>query len=901
MKAMFSAVYQIFITPLVQLTEFFYSLFFEVTGNQGIAVIGLSFVVTFFTLPLYMVAEQWQETERNIQKKLKPGVERIKSTFKGDEQYMVLSTFYKENHYHPIYALRSSFSLLIQIPFFIAAYNFLSNLEPLKSYSFLFIKSFGEPDATFHIGSFAVNVLPIAMTIINCVAGFIYSKGHPISEKIQIYGCAAVFLLLLYNSPAGLVVYWTMNNILSLVKNIFYKIKNPKKVLYIIACIASICLILCGAVLFRHTKAIFRIMLVFAGILIPLAPFAVKFLASFFENHFKVLDENPKLRFSVFLISAFILAVLTGLAIPSILMQSEPEQYSYVDSYASPLYFVWHTFFQALGFFVVWPFCFYALFSSKTKKILTFLFSFIAFSAIMNCFAFSGNYGPVNPNLLFMTPQHFMPSIKTVIVNILCMAAILALVAVAFSFKAKILNSLCTIFLISLVAISGKNIASVQNSFRKMEAPDLSKKIEPVFHLSKTGKNVIVLMQDRFFSPLIPKILENNPELRERLDGFTWYPNTVSFGKLTMIGTPGIFGGYDYTPFEINRRTDKTLQQKHNEAILTMPIVFNQNNWNVTVADLPYENYLEQPVTNMYKGYDFINRVTTHGTYSNIWYARNNMKKSPFMSEGIKRNFIWFSVLKVVPPFMRQIIYHKKYWISYSKFENNAKFIDNYSEIDLFPELFDSSSEKNAFFLLDNEANHESILLQAPDYVPVENVTDLGPGGKDETYSSMVGVLKRFADFMDFLKENNLYDNTKIVLVSDHGMSCDTGVFDNKTQNFPFYKENMTASLLVKDFSNRGKLKEDYAFMTNADTPALALKGIDGKALNPFTKNPLDVNFIGGGGITKNDFIKMSNAPAESTRIRKNARFNIKDDEWYTVKDNIFDDKNWSQYIVKDK
>lgn len=901
MKVMFSAVYQIFITPLVQLTEFFYSLFFEVTGNQGIAVIGLSFVVTFFTLPLYMVAEQWQETERNIQKKLKPGVERIKSTFKGDEQYMVLSTFYKENHYHPIYALRSSFSLLIQIPFFIAAYNFLSNLEPLKSYSFLFIKSFGEPDATFHIGSFAVNVLPIAMTIINCVAGFIYSKGHPISEKIQIYGCAAVFLLLLYNSPAGLVVYWTMNNILSLVKNIFYKIKNPKKVLYIIACIASICLILCGAVLFRHTKAIFRIMLVFAGILIPLAPFAVKFLASFFENHFKVLDENPKLRFSVFLISAFILAVLTGLAIPSILMQSEPEQYSYVDSYASPLYFVWHTFFQALGFFVVWPFCFYALFSSKTKKILTFLFSFIAFSAIMNCFAFSGNYGPVNPNLLFMTPQHFMPSIKTVIVNILCMAAILALVAVAFSFKAKILNSLCTIFLISLVAISGKNIASVQNSFRKMEAPDLSKKIEPVFHLSKTGKNVIVLMQDRFFSPLIPKILENNPELRERLDGFTWYPNTVSFGKLTMIGTPGIFGGYDYTPFEINRRTDKTLQQKHNEAILTMPIVFNQNNWNVTVADLPYENYLEQPVTNMYKGYDFINRVTTHGTYSNIWYARNNMKKSPFMSEGIKRNFIWFSVLKVVPPFMRQIIYHKKYWISYSKFENNAKFIDNYSEIDLFPELFDSSSEKNAFFLLDNEANHESILLQAPDYVPVENVTDLGPGGKDETYSSMVGVLKRFADFMDFLKENNLYDNTKIVLVSDHGMSCDTGVFDNKTQNFPFYKENMTASLLVKDFSNRGKLKEDYAFMTNADTPALALKGIDGKALNPFTKNPLDVNFIGGGGITKNDFIKMSNAPAESTRIRKNARFNIKDYEWYTVKDNIFDDKNWSQYIVKDK
>lgn len=895
---MFSALYQIFIMPLIQLTEFFYSLFFEVTGNQGIAVIGLSFVVTIFTLPLYMVAEQWQETERNIQKKLKPGVERIKNTFKGDEQYMILTAFYRENHYHPIYALRSSFSLLIQIPFFIAAYNFLSNLEPLKNYSFLFIKSFGEPDATFHIGSFAVNILPIAMTIINCVAGFIYSKGHSLSEKIQIYGCAAVFLLLLYNSPAGLVVYWTMNNILSLVKNIFYKIKNPKKVLYIIACILSICMILCAAIVFKNAKTIFRIGLVFAGVIIPAAPFAVSFFSSLFESHFKILDENPKLRLSIFLISAFILAVLTGLAIPSILMQSEPEQYSYVDSYTSPLYFVWHTFFQALGFFVVWPFCFYALFSAKTKKILTFLFSFIAFSAVLNCFAFSGNYGPVNPNLLFMTPQHFMTGIKTVIVNILCMLVILALLVAAFSFKAKILNSVCTIFLISLAAISGKNIISVQNSFRRIPAPDFSKKIEPVFHLSKTGKNVIILMQDRYFSPLIPEILKNNPELNEQLDGFVWYPNTVSFGKLTMIGTPGIFGGYDYTPFEINRRADKTLQQKHNEAILTMPVVFHNNNWNVTVADLPYENYLEQPVTDMYKGYEFINRVTTHGTYSDIWYARHGMKKSPFMSEGIKRNFIWFSVLKIVPPFMRQIIYHKEYWISYNKFENSAKFIDNYSEIDLFPELFDDSSEKNAFFLLDNEANHESILLQAPDYVPVENVTQFGPGGNDATYSSMVGIILRFTNFIDFLKKNEIYDNTKIIIVSDHGMSRDTGTFDNKTQNFPFNKDNMTATLLVKDFSSRGKLKKDYTFMTNADTPALALKDIDGNALNPFTKNLLDANSM-GGGITKNDFIKMSNAPAESTRIRKNKKFNIKDDEWYAVKDNIFDDKNWFQYIEK--
>lgn len=109
---MLSALYQIFITPLVQLTEFFYSLFFEVTGNQGIAVIGLSFVVTIFTLLLYMVAEKWQETERNIQAKLKPGVERIKTTFKGDEQYMILTTFYKQLFFRTKIISYSSYTTL---------------------------------------------------------------------------------------------------------------------------------------------------------------------------------------------------------------------------------------------------------------------------------------------------------------------------------------------------------------------------------------------------------------------------------------------------------------------------------------------------------------------------------------------------------------------------------------------------------------------------------------------------------------------------------------------------------------------------------------------------------------------------------------------------------------------
>ena len=227
----------VIIYPLTQIIEFSYVFFYRFFKNPGISVIGVSLAVTLLCLPLYIVAERWQQVQRDTEAKLNPRADRIKKAFKGDEQYMMLNTYYKQNHYHPLMALRSSFGLLIQIPFFIAAYSFLSNMPALQGQSFLFIKDMGKPDALFKIGNFSVNILPIAMTLINIVAGAIYTKGFAVKEKVQIYGMALVFLVLLYTSPAGLVLYWTMNNVFSLVKNIFYKLKNPLKVLYGLLCV----------------------------------------------------------------------------------------------------------------------------------------------------------------------------------------------------------------------------------------------------------------------------------------------------------------------------------------------------------------------------------------------------------------------------------------------------------------------------------------------------------------------------------------------------------------------------------------------------------------------------------------------------------------------------------------
>ena len=112
-----TVIHSFIIYPLTQIIELVFSFGNKIFDNTGIAILGVSFAVSLLTLPLYIVAEHWQQIERDTQKRMKPWVNHIKSAFKGDEQYMILSTYYRLNHYHPIMSLRSAFGLLIQILF----------------------------------------------------------------------------------------------------------------------------------------------------------------------------------------------------------------------------------------------------------------------------------------------------------------------------------------------------------------------------------------------------------------------------------------------------------------------------------------------------------------------------------------------------------------------------------------------------------------------------------------------------------------------------------------------------------------------------------------------------------------------------------------------------------------
>ena len=882
--------YLLLIYPLYQIIEFCYTLSDGIVKDPGMAIIGVSLAVSFLCLPLYIIAERWQETERQTQAKLKPGIDRIKAVFKGDEQYMILSTFYRQNHYHPMMALRSSISLLIQIPFFIAAYQFLSKLEALNGENFFFIRDLGQQDALFHIGSFPVNVLPIAMTLINIIAGAIYTKGHAFKEKLQIYLMALFFLVFLYTSPSGLVFYWTLNNVFSLVKNIFYKLKKPLRALYF--CLVAGVLFIDWYLIFEHGGFLYRrLTLVGALCIVPLAPLIIKGVNYLLNHQLKAFCENDKGRDAVFYTASVALAILLGFAIPSYVISSSPTEFSFVDSYDSPFYFLRYSLFQSIGLFIIWPTALYLLFSKKIKAILSLLMATLCCCGILNAFVFGGDYGTISTILTFTNAGELIPSKGFAILSLsACILVLAVIIVIAIFNKSQFLSFVSSIIIIASFGICIFNSTKITKGYKeaillKKQDNNISS-LTPVFHLSKTEKNVIIFMQDRAINGFFPYMLEEKPELKEQYEGFTYYPNTVSYGGMTLNGVPAVYGGYEYSPDQMNLQADRPLVEKHNEACKMMPVLFSQNGFSTTVTDMSWANYMWIPDLRIYDDYPEINKAPVIRKYTDYWIKNHpDVKGITPQSTYLKRNFLWFGLFKIMPPLLRETIYDEgHWWTAKTGDEYLQDFLNNYSVLDYYPELTDFTSDKATFTIIVNEATHEPAYTGYPNYDLSTNDVGPGPLDDDRHYQSNSSAIYRMGEFLDYLKENGVYDNTRIIIVADHG----GGTKLDKLNSDYDHHSPFIPLLLYKDFDSRGEIVTDDTFMCNADTPLLATKDLIENPANPFTGKLLK-------DTVQKDKIYVAREGFWSPDGHHKNTFKI--GLWESVHDNVYVRDNWTHEI----
>ena len=455
-----TVLYTLILSPLELLFEVVFTIANRIIGNPGLSIIFLSLAFNFLVLPLYKRADELQAEERDIQAKMAPRLKRIKSTFKGDERFFMIQEYYRINHYKPIYQLKSSVSLLLQIPFFIAAYRLLSRMQCLQGMSFGFITDLGKEDATFAIGSFPINVLPILMTLINIVSGIIYTKGHPLKSKIQVYGLALVFLVLLYHSPSGLVFYWLLNNVFSLVKNIFYKLKNPKKVLFILSAVAG-----AGIVIMTFLKQGLdlrqKILLWVCALLLvlPLVSLKVKF------NKVSEAVNNGKKDYGLFFSSAVLMALISGVLIPSAVINDSPQEFIDVVNPYNPFLYIVNSGILAIGSFVLWGSIFYFFMSDKAKSVFSKAMWALCGISIIDYMLFGTKLGTMNSALQYDKGLAF--GISDHLLNILAVLVIAALFIAAGARFKKIAKTVLIIGIMTVIVIGTFNSISIIENYRE--------------------------------------------------------------------------------------------------------------------------------------------------------------------------------------------------------------------------------------------------------------------------------------------------------------------------------------------------------------------------------------------------------------------------------------------------
>ncbi len=197
----------------VIILRFFVSLH-KVIPNYGVVIILFSIVVKVLFHPLTRKSFESMEKMRELQ----PKITELREKYKEDPAKLNKATMdlYRKYKINPA---SGCFPMLLQMPVFIALYAVFRNTIELRQESFLWIKDLSAPDTVLNLpfnlplyGN-AFNILPIIMA----VTMFLQQKASMRDPKqaAMVY-LMPLFLFFLFNNfSSGLVLYWTMFNLLT--------------------------------------------------------------------------------------------------------------------------------------------------------------------------------------------------------------------------------------------------------------------------------------------------------------------------------------------------------------------------------------------------------------------------------------------------------------------------------------------------------------------------------------------------------------------------------------------------------------------------------------------------------------------------------------------------------------
>ena len=907
--------YYVFVFPLESVLGSILTNLFMATKSYGLSIIILSLLVNIFLLKIFILTDKKAEFEAERKKRLDSRIKAWKSVYKKAKLFAFTQTLYRQNHYHPIYALSGLGGLALQIPFFYAMYFVIKNAEVLNGVSFLWIADLSLPDSVF-----GIHLLPILMTIISLINVWIVAKEK--SALIQGGLISLIFLVLLYAMPSALVLYWSTNMAFSLIRAIWGKwfgnsllgmrfrrfAKSPQGTDTKSAILVSIrqklqkphrnnfdCvkgesnnnLSLRESATFDKVADSWQSAGFVSEAKQP-SKNSPSLAESFAFDSPSIADGDKgggydyrQISICAIVCIAFLICVFT----PYQLYSTDITQFDSAEMVA--------TLSTLFGTFIISAFAIIYILSfipKRFSKVVAFALSVVLFSGIVYSFILVGDYGAMDHFVLQKPPEKdFMP-----IVEWFCVL-LAGSMLVFFVFK-KLLRATQIIF-ITLFVVSGVNVFQIidkQLDFSTIHLPYENE----LFSYSKNDKNIVVVVLDMFSGSHTPYILEQFPEFKTQLDGFTLFPNAISTTNSTVHSMATLIGGEHYATYNMNKRK-LNLIDEIDKAFIDTTNAFAQDNFSVAmmafvgtnVANLKPKLHNEIFALDSYSE-AFLNYYVNG---ENLSIEINNAKNAKYTE---KIRLISFGVFKFAPKVLHYEIYRNGAWLSHADTEDvlfASDSIKNSASFYASTHILNTNATKPTFKFLHSMMTHlpygmyfngkeckffdnKSAWDDYPHNVKMYYPYKWREKNFYQHFDTEACALKYLSDYIQSLKKLGIYDNTQIFVVSDHS--------GNDNINIPILDKDDSRPdtlLLFKDFNAKGSLKIDNRLMANYDIASIFCENLPNGCPN------VPPNILKNYPQNR-ELIHTIPSAWQLEGHKKN--------EWlitkaYKVKDNIYDEKNW--------
>ena len=196
-----------------------------VFGSYGLAIIVLTILVKLILWPLTAQATRSQKKMQSLQGPMS----KLREKHKGNSQKLnqEMMKFYKEHKVNPF---AGCWPILIQIPIFLGMFWMLRSAAELYGQSFLWANDLSEQDHVAQVQGFSLNVLPILMVITQWFQmklnpmqmGPELSDAQRMNAKMMRF-MPFMFLIFLYFFSSALVLYWTIQNLMTILQTLITK------------------------------------------------------------------------------------------------------------------------------------------------------------------------------------------------------------------------------------------------------------------------------------------------------------------------------------------------------------------------------------------------------------------------------------------------------------------------------------------------------------------------------------------------------------------------------------------------------------------------------------------------------------------------------------------------------